>query len=548
MLSLLLLMSAVPGRGEELTLPDILTRWGVLTAEEAALLTVPTAAPGEEIVRTITFDVSATGMDSAATEAALEILRKSAITLRSGPNEVHATLSIDGTEVVTLGFGLRGDEARLVMGASGAQPVAVPWDELVPLLVRLAQIAEEQELFGEETDDLLLGDWAIALLHSPWWADPSWLSLLRRNPADFENLNLTAWNETIAALAARRTFAPDGAGRVWSLTVDTNDLLAVLRAILVTVRDNPVLCDLVAEQIGYGSYIEMTGTQGSLAEELLDPLIAEIDASPRAESNWMMDLTGWEDDAGTLLRLTGAFLGMAAEEALTTFTYDREAAEGEILHRVVVQDNDFALGLLLTEGENGWAFTLAEIDEEAWNPVYSLAADLDVTRAEGGTNLETNLTAEMPSPDEPDVTWRSAVTLAAELHVDSAGYYLTLENNMLGPDIAAEGFALYTSVPVDEAGLCGAETLVLDIAEGKSSLMLGVTSQVRKQAAEASLFDGEALYLNDLTDEELSAWVAEKAEELNKWEYLAMMLLSVQGLELRETPTPDSPDRTIPTP
>lgn len=527
LLAVLLLFVSVPGVSAEAAslmysdwpLSDwsFLTDWGVLTEEEAAMLAADRTAAesGRELVRTTTATVSQTTDETAGVDAELaERLSRTAFITRFCRNEANLSVLQDGAEALSLGLGEK--DGLLVLDSSLLPgPVSLSAEDLESLPARLATALQTNGVIDRQ-EAMRFG----MMLAS--FRQPAWLSLLTSfDPAAYEGVDLTAWNDAMAALSARRAFADaaeqpadcDEAARVWTLTVTPEDVRVIFRAALETLRDNAALL--------------------GEPQPSLDLIILQLDSE---EFPLQLQLTAHEDAAGELVRLQIDVFGkndQAAEyQQELQLVYNRRTTAKDTTHELIMGDEaPEAYGAYVITAPHDMyvqshLLTLGSIGGDGTRTIETAAAFSCVVNDTIPGLKMVQMTARL---SWPYYTYRNSESKYAEIssevvasishggvteHFPQDGVQIiATTTRRVGDEVEAEvrASADYT---LDGVDVTGSESFRVS-QEGVT--VLDCSTELYTQTPSGSLYDAAATRLNALTDGELAAWAAQVQGLVEAW-------------------------------
>lgn len=534
-----------------------LVDWGVLTEAEAAMLSADKAAveAGRELVRTATVTTGPLTGNSDGDAALAALLERVTFVERSQRNEETLALLLDGEEALT--FSLGEQDGLYVLGSS-LLPGAVSLNaaDLETLPTRLVTAAQENGLISSQ-EAMQFGMMMGGDVTSVGMAMPTWVRLIGME-VDVSALDLTAWNAVLAGVQARMTCADGDDGlQTWSVTVTPEDVTDFVRAALITVRDNPSLADALAELLDYKRMAALYGDMGSITEELIDPLLTELEAAETLLP-MQLDITGYVDAQGETVRLeidmldtsmtsaevtiyaapeTTVEIGdtdMSLEnfadyftlpsepELLLSIVYNRRTAENETVHEVLMGDEEYRVYFEYREAPGSYAITMGDLEDGVRTEQISGAFDWNVSREGGETTLTANLLYQYPttdyvwneeSHDFDFISKTCELAYALEANVTDAGFRLCLN----GRNTAAEEplcVDMVVDCAVDGVDLTGTEQIELRYGD---DVMFAYAADLCTQEPAGSILVEEAQRLADMTDEGLTAWVAQVKANAEAW-------------------------------
>lgn len=551
MLAVLLLILPVAGASAEgLSILDemwalndfsFLADSGILTEEEAELLAADRIAveSGRELVREAKITTGAiTGVpeDDAALAALLERIT---LVSRSQRHEEHLEVLLDGEPLASFGYGeqdgLYGLSSNLLNGA-----VTLSAEDVAALPNRLLTAAQANGLITSQ-DAMQYGMMFATMSTSSYG---TLLKLMQADPADGADLDLTAWNAVLSDVQGRMMYTAvteqpadcDAAVEKWTLTVTAKDIRDFVVAGFRTVRDNPVLMDFMADLIGYEQMVTLYNLEGTFAEAVIDPWLAELEAAEQLiPAN--LDLTGYENEAGELVRLEILVLDASAQEktpdvtigtdsdladlaelfgneqpqpaVVLQFVYNRRTAEDAVTHELLFGDDRLeAYGEYIHAAgayDGSHSISFGGVDEDGMR-TKELNAVLDwrVSRSYGKplTDVEIKLSID-----------------GSQVKSSYCELTMSVSEEFVGMRCYAvrdTGMYVEYILSCDRSGvdLKGEETFRVG---SYGELLLTCTADLRTQAPESSVFAGNPIRLNALTDDELAAWVGGVKETVEGW-------------------------------
>ena len=316
-LCLLMALSVLPAGAENPSVLDklwnmadfsFLADMGILTGEEAALLALDrdVVESGRELVREFTLAVGPlTGVPE---EDALlnELLSRVTFINRSQRHEEALEVLLDGETLLTLGYG-EGEEGYRISSNLLDEVIAFTAADLEKLPKGLDIAALAYGLITQ-TDPYQTG------VMTAGWTDSIYAALLTLLSSDmsvYNDLDFTAWNAALAPVQGRQLYTAvaeqpadcDAAVEMWTLTVTGADVTNLVRAALITLRDNPDLTLALSEALGLedmGYLYDMRGNV--LLEEVVNPILAELEGVEELLPV-ELQLTAWENEAGEIVRM-----------------------------------------------------------------------------------------------------------------------------------------------------------------------------------------------------------------------------------------------------
>ena len=556
-----------------------LVEWGVLTDAEAAMLSADKAAveAGRELVRTATVTTGPLTGNPDGDAALAALLERVTFVERSQRNEETLALLLDGEEALT--FSLGEQDGLYVLGSSllpGAVSLNAADLEMLP--TRLVTAAQANGLISSQ-EAMQFGMMMGGDVTPFGMAMPTWVRLIGME-VDVSALDLTAWNAVLAGVQERiRSFdmtigaeVPvcwvvkddvlqpadcDAAARVWMVTVTPEDVTDFVRAALITVRDNPSLADALAELLDYNRMAALYGDMGSFTEEMIDPLLTELEAAETLLP-MQLDITGYVNAQGETVRLeidmldtsmtsaevtiyaapeTAVEIGdtdMSLEnfadyftlpsepELLLSIVYNRRTAENETVHEVLMGDDEYRVYFEYREAPGSYTITMGDLEDGVRTEQISGAFNWNVSREAGETTLTANLLYQYPmtdyvwneeSRDFDFISKTCELAYALEANVTDAGFRLCLN----GRNTAAEEplcVDVVVDCAVDGFDLTGTEQIELRYGD---DVMFAYAADLRTQEPAGSILAEEAQRLADMTDEGLTAWVAQVKAIAEAW-------------------------------
>lgn len=524
-----------------------LVEWGVLTEAEAAMLSADKAAveAGRELVRTATVTTGPLTGNPDGDAALAALLERVTFVERSQRNEETLALLLDGEEALT--FSLGEQDGLYVLGSS-LLPGAVSLNaaDLETLPTRLVTAAQENGLISSQ-EAMQFGMMMGGDVTPVGMVMPTWVRLLGLE-VDVSALDLTAWNAVLAGVQERMTYADGDDGlQTWSVTVTPEDVTDFVRAALITVRDNPSLADALAELLDYNRMAALYGDMGSFTEEVIDPLLTEMDGG-EVEVPLQLDITGYVDARGETVRLeidmldtsmtsmsedeANMLVGMGLDpesfadysepELLLSIVYNRRTAENETVHEVLMGDDEYRVYFEYREAPGSYAITMGDLEDGVRTEQISGAFDWNVSREGGETTLTANLLYQYPTTEHvwneeshgfDFISKTCELAYALEANVTDAGFRLCLN----GRNTAAEEplcVDVVVDCAVDGVDLTGMEQIELRYGD---DVMFAYAADLRTQEPAGSILVEEAQRLADLTDDELTAWVGEVKTIAEAW-------------------------------
>lgn len=546
LLSLMLaaLMLAVPVLGasaEEASLLDrmwalsdwsFLTEWGVLTAEEAAMLSADRTAVenGRELVRTAKVTLGQVTDETGEVDTRLiEDVSRTTFISRSRRDEENLSILLDGEELLSLGLGAK--DGLYFLGSSLLPgPVSLSAEDLGKLPTRLATALQTNGLISRE-EAMRFG------MMMAYYTRPAWLSLLyAADPETWDDLSLdlTAWDAALSDVQSRMVTADvteqpadcDAAAQVWTLTVTPEDVEAILRAAIQTMKDNaavfgePTTLDLLLMELdGEEPFLPMelhlTGYVDA-AGEMVRLEIDMYDTSGNEQPEGFAELVGEVSAPALMLRTvynrrttaadTTHELLMGEEQPVAYVAYVNTAP-----HAMYAQDHRLTFGTIAEDGTrtiDTAAFFCCVVNDTVPG-LKSVSLDASVTWPTFTYMSDDTVYAELDFTLSADVK-HGGVTE----HFPTDGASIRFHaNRSVGKDVLDDVYYA-VSYDLDGVDLTGTESFTVRY-EGET--MLEYEAALHTQEPSVSLFDEPATRLSALTDEELAAWVAQVQAQVEAW-------------------------------
>lgn len=545
-----------------------LADWGLLTEEEAALLSCEKAAveAGRELVCTAQVETGPLTGAAEFDEALTDLLGRLTFIARAQRNEAGVTVLADGAELVSLSLGER--DGLYAVG-SNLLPGAVSFtpEDFSMLPNRLVTALQANGLVSRE-DAMRFG----MMTASPLGMTSLPLMLLTADYPAAEDLDLTAWNAVLEDVRSRMVYAPvtvqpagcDEAVQVWTLTVTAKDVTDFVRAFFVTLRDNEELTDAVAGALGYdqliASYASMYHyTMGTFTEEVVEPLLRELEGVDEllpVEIN----ITAYVNAQGETVSMLVDVLDVSYRDAevnvyahpetnlddfadlfsmpaepvqVQQFIYNRLTGSDGVTHELMFGDEGPEVYVSFVRSEHpvshavSYALTMGEIGPDGARRVeYSVSL-----------GCETFYSSMVPSKVVTfDLSARWPLYAYEEGELQFAEQHMELVIDIVKGGVvelyphdvatiryhadARQGTEEMTDVnyclsfEVDGDDLTGKENYTAVIG---GETMLEYTADIVSRMPEGSIFDGDVARLNDMTDEQLAAWVGAVIDAAKNW-------------------------------
>ena len=608
---LMAVLMALPlaGAAEEMTSPfdllwagsdwGFLADWGILTEWEAERLSADWAAveAGREIVRTARVTTGALTGEPEADAALAELLGRMTIVLREQRNELGMSVLVDGAELLNASVGER---SGLYAVGSNLLPSAVSFtaDDLNRLPNRIVTALQANGLVSRE-EAMRFG----MMTASPVGMTSLPLMLLTADYPAAEDLDLTAWNAVLEDVQSRMVYAPvtvqpagcDEAVQVWTLTVTAKDLTDFIRAILLTLRDNEELTDAVAGALGYDQLIASYAnlyhyTMGTFTEEVVEPLLRELEGVDEllpVEIN----ITAYVNAQGETVSMLVDVLDVSYRDAevnvyahpetnlddfadlfsmpaepvqVQQFIYNRLTGSDGVTHELLFGDEgpevyvscvrsehpvSHAVSYALTMGENGvdgtrtveYSVSLGcETFYSSMVPSKVVTFDLNARWPLYAYDEGELQFAEQNMELVIDIVKGGVVELYPH---DVATIRCHADARQGTEEMADVNYCL--SFEVDGADLTGKETYTA-VLEGEK--VLEYTADIATRTPEGSVFDGDVARLNDMTDEQLAAWVGAVIDAAKNWYAAESQGWLGEMIDLWEAAQPEETEILIETP
>lgn len=545
---------------------SFLADWGVLTAEEAALLSAEKAAveSGRELVRTGTVTL-------ADTEPAATLLSRATFVSRVQRNEASLAFLLDGEESARIALGAA-DGLYVLDGSFLQQPVGVALPDLAELPGKLITAAQDNGWITRR-QAMEMGMNLSAM--------PDALLGLIADPPQVGQLDTSAWDAAVAAIDARKEYNPvegffalpesadcDPAARCWYLQITPQDVRDLIVAALTVVRDNACIGDTIDKLVSAASPAAYMGRRVTFNDAFVSPLLAELEKADTLMP-MMLCLTGYEDAAGELVRLEILVLDSESQEVVITTSgemsedelaawsndelttwlgggqvitfdetqwepaqvliacYQRRTTQTGVTHEVLFGDDKleafieytvsaphgmYAFDRLLYAGglnEDGsrtrdYAASFCCVVNETIPGLKSVGTQLSLlSRAPGATEYtQTDYTLDV-DVHEAGFSGHAGAGAAIRCHAMHR-----IGNRELGD--------AYYTVSFEQNGndLTGTESFSVSYG-GKPAYVY--EAELHTQQPGGSVFDGESVRLIDLSREQLAAWVADVTAQARAW-------------------------------
>lgn len=371
-LMLALMMLAIPMLGTAETLfgamyePYLdmnLAEFGILTdvPVNSYQLYYDALEAGRELQSTVTISPIAEGLigDEKTEKAVNDLLQALEIKSSIQGNEANAVITLSDKDVLTLGFGQQGTDTYLSSNLLGGT-VVIGEGELVPVIERLVDMfvlmgaipedeAEEIKASLPEMLDMIAQELAGAYT----MPDTSALA----------NADVTPLVDALVPIIARTeikevTEQPTGCDAADSMAVVTiteKDALDLVKGVLLTIKANPDLMDMLAQMMGYNDsfytvyYEEYFGRPFSFEKDVIDEGLASMEEAYAniGEDSGEVELTMWFD-GDAMVKLTAC--SHSTEEAhREVIEYTRVTNANVITYTVKLIDEYEPITFVLTE-------------------------------------------------------------------------------------------------------------------------------------------------------------------------------------------------------
>lgn len=530
MLVMALLLTVVPVASAENGEPGIGNLWGmsewsflvdmgVLTAEEAALLSADKAATeaGLELIRTGRINTgNITGTPEFDDELAA-LMARAAFEVRLWRNGAQLTLLADGETVESAVLGEKDGllvlESRLL-----PSPLGVTVDELsqAGTLIRLTGALRANGLISQDDarhiNTLLLtggvAPWPVGLLQSLPWSDTM-----------IAGLDLTAWNEVLAGVQSRMTYTDgDDGTRVWTLEVTPEDLRDFIVAGLIVLRDSPELNAMLPEITGFNQSSE--AGKVSFNDAFILPLLAELEGADTLMP-FHTRLEGHEDAEGSLVRLEIEICNADEPELpveLRCIWSRRAEPEGEV-YELLLGDNDVIRAYIscthitAADGER-YVTTLGSIGEDGSRmEEFVMELGWQVSRGEERlfTQAEIWLNLGYPGIASTYAPEDTAYRLSLQIAEDSISIVMDGERKS---EYAPMRSVYTVHCDLDGAALSGTESFTMTSG---TELLLEYTADLHTAPHVDDHLSGVVVRLSNMSDELLTGWIALAKANAETW-------------------------------
>ena len=540
--------------------------WGVLTAEDTALLSADRTAveAGRELIRKATLTVGEPAQLA-------QWLSRATFVSRTQRNETLLAIEMDGAESAHIALGAK--DGLYVLDASFLQqPVALALPDLAKLPGKLITAAQDNGWISR-TEAMEMG--------MSFSAMPGALVGLIADPPETEALDTSAWDAAVAAIEARKEYGAvegffalpasadcDPAARCWYLEITPADIRDLIVAALTVVRDNTFIGDTLEQLVTAGSPSAFMGRRVTFNDAFINPLLAELEKADTLLP-MVLHLTGYEDEAGGLVRLeilvldsesqqlvittsgemSGDELAALSNDELTTWLgggqiitfdeaqwkpaqvliacYQRRSTQTGVTHEVLFGDDKLEAFVEYTvSAPHGmYAFDrllyAGSLNEDGSRTKDYAAAFCCVVNDSipGLKSVGTQLSLLLRAQGATEYT-QTDYTLDVEVH--EAGF-----SGHAGAGAAIRGRAMHRignrelgdahyTVSFEQNGndLTGTESFSVSYG-GKPAY--AYEAELYTQQPVSSVFDREAVRLVDLSREQLSAWIADVTTQARAW-------------------------------
>lgn len=257
---------------------------------------------------------------AAVDQAIADMLSALSMRVNMLPGEISGALSLNGKEVLNIGYGEKGTDTYVMSNLLGGS-VVIGEVDLVPLLERIIGFAAQFGLLGEEDASISreeleqIVDTAKAMMVSA-------LAQYSFDASVLEGLDVTAVTDVLNPIFQRAQTAGavqpddcDPAVTCTTVTVTPAEAKGFIKGLLLVIRNNPALADAVAEATGYGedspmviAYSQWREEPFSFAEHVLDPAIASLEEADLNEIiNGDAVISLWQAADGTPVKLDARF-------------------------------------------------------------------------------------------------------------------------------------------------------------------------------------------------------------------------------------------------
>lgn len=545
-----------------------LADWGILTAEEAALLSAEKAAveAGREVVYTATVKTGPMTDSVEFDEALADLMSRLTIVARAQRNEAGVTILADGAELFSAALGEK--DGLYAVGSNLLPSVAsMTMEDLNRLPNRLVTALQANGLVSRE-DAMRFG----MMTASPMGISGLPLMLLTADYPAAEELDLTAWNAVLADVQSRMVYAPvtvqpggsDEATQMWTLTVTAKDVTDFVRAALLTLRDNEELTDAVTGALGYdqlaASYASMYRyTMGTFTQEVVEPLLRELEGVDELLPV-ELNLTAYVDVEGGIVCMMVDVLDVSYRDAeadvtigtdaepdnfadlfnmpaepvrVLQFAYSRQTGSDGVTHELLFGDDRLEAYVSLARSEHpvshavNYALTMGENGADGTRTVeYSVSLDCETSYPSMAPlkNVTFDLNARWPTyvygaEEQPYAEQNMALTISivkggvVEMYPRDAVTIRYHADASQGAEQLTD-VTYVRSIELDGDYLTGTETYT---AVFGGETMIELHADIATRTPEGSIFDGDVARLNDMTDEQLTAWVGALIDTAKTW-------------------------------
>lgn len=509
-----------------------LVDWGVLTPEEAALLTMDSAvvAEGRELVRTATVETGALNGDVHGDQLLAEFASRMTIVSRSRADGEALEVLLDGQPWLSAALGAQ-DGGYVVDSSLLPGAVSFRVEELTQpgTLMRLTGALQSNGLISRE--DARVINMMLLSGGLPW---P--LSMMQTAPA-LADFDLSAWNVVFEGIGARREYTnipgggtnpaaqPEGcdpAARVWTMDVTARDVRDMIVAALRVVRDNPALGDQLAALTGFDQAANQAGSNVTFNDAFINPLLKELEGAEELMPVGFR-LRGYEDKEGALVRLQVEVLNVEKPEpeVMLMLLYNRVTTGNQVTHEVLFGDDKLEAyaSLDVTEPHGMYArtydFSLGAVAEDGQRTEHFRALLAAVTnRGAGLTEAQVQLSLLNPlfTAEERMVYDEQTVSLhlsivrggVMERYPEDCVMIIANYNRRIGAEQKAD-VRCYVNYAMEGSDLKGTEQLTVT---GEAGVLLQAESQVASRAPQGSLCRDGVVSLTGMSNAELNSLFA----------------------------------------
>ncbi len=441
-----------------------------------------------EAGRRVTFEVSLSDVandftgERAVDQVIVDVLEALSITGYAQGDEVYFAIGMEQQsgevyDMLTLGAALMEDDAYINSTLIGGT-IVVSADEVVTVLERLIDMFEELDLisaadarsFKAELPEM----WAMIMQEYQ-----TAMSTAAANAVNMEELDYSALVNLVTTIGSKLvitepTVMPrncDAAASKVSLTMTPAEMKGILVAVIEFVKDNPALCDYIAEQMDFDTammYAVVEGEEAVTFESMLDELIEELEDVTLFNGNSTLNV--WLDEAGLPVALI-CYLPVADGNSTTelSISYTRMTRNSTVAHSCLVDTGDVDV-------------TVSVIIAGRLVNVILAAAE------RGQTMFEMNVS----------YTDRSAANLEACDLVLDMNIYEDYDEDPINLQISCTSDTVIDGVDFTETNA------VTFTFAGKEYLTLNVNCASAE--ADESITDGEVVRPATLSDAEFTAW------------------------------------------